>query len=211
MNELDSEILLKINSWHNAFFDTWMWNYSQKWTWLGLYILLTGYIIYRYRRNSFWILLAVGAAFGLADYGSHELKHIFLRPRPTHNPQIADLIHTVNGYQGGQYGFPSSHACDSFAVATLISLIDKDKILTLTMILWATLNAYSRMYLGVHYLGDILTGTLLGITIATLCYLPLHYTKKDESEIRPHNKINTCFKISIPSMWILIMIAICFI
>ena len=79
------------------------------------------------------------------------------------------------------------------------------------MLLWATLNAYSRMYLGVHYPGDILTGTLLGIIVATLCYLPLHYTKKDESEIRPDNKISHYLRFTIPAMWILIMIAICFI
>ncbi len=207
--DLDKEIILTINSWHNDFFDNFMWNYSQKWTWLGLYILLIGYLIYTHRKNSIWLFLAIGAAFGLADWGSHELKHIFMRFRPAQDPDIASMIHIVNDYRGGKFGFPSSHACDSFALATLVSLINRDKIVTTTMVLWATLNAYSRMYLGVHYLGDILTGMLLGILIATICYLPLYYTKKSEPIAQQTNREKARW--SLPTMWILTMIVICFI
>lgn len=207
----DQAILLKINSMHNEFFDSFMWNYSQKWTWLGLYVLLVGYLIYRYRRNSIWILLAIAATFGLADWGSHQLKHMFMHYRPTHDPDIANLVHIVNDYRGGKYGFPSSHAANSFALATIIGLVSKDTILIITMILWATLNAYSRMYLGVHYPGDILIGGLLGMLIAILCYLPLHYTKKNEPTAHLKQNILNGFRYSIPAMWILIMIAISFV
>ena len=206
----DQALLLKINSLHSDFFDNFMWNYSQKWTWIVLYVVIICYIIYRYRINAVWILIATAVGFGLSDWGSHELKHLFMHPRPTHDPLIQNLVHVVNDYRGGNYGFPSSHACNSFALATFISLLSKDRIITITLILWATLNAYSRMYLGVHYPTDILAGLLLGIGIAVLCYLPLHYTKKDEPSIRLNEKYNNYLRYSIPLMWICIMICISF-
>ncbi len=206
--ELDHAMLLKINSWHNDFFDNWMWYYSQKWTWIGLYVLLLVYLIYRYRRNSVWILLAIAAVIGLADWGSHELKHLFMRPRPTHNIVLSEYVHIVNDYRGGRYGFPSSHACNSFALTTIISLFSRDKILTATLILWATLNAYSRMYLGVHYPADILTGTTLGILTGIIAYLPLHYTKKDKPGTCLNNNIYRGITYSIPAMWIATMVVI---
>jgi len=208
--EFDHELLLKINSWHSTFFDNWMWYYSQKWTWIGLYVLLIVYLIYRYRHNSVWILIAIAATIGLADWGSHELKHLFMRPRPTHNATLSELIYIVNDYRGGAYGFPSSHACNSFALTTIISLVSRDKILTTTLILWSTINAYSRMYLGVHYPADIATGTILGILIGVVAYLPLHYTKKNKPSAYINESTNKYCTYSIPAMWISTMTIICF-
>lgn len=208
--DFDHELLLKINSWHTGFFDNWMWYYSQKWTWVGLYILLVAYIVYHYRKNSVWILLCIVGVFGLADWGSHELKHLIMRPRPTHNPVIGDFILIVNNYRGGAYGFPSSHACDTFSLATIIGLISRDRLLTVTMVLWATVNAYSRMYLGVHYPLDILSGTILGVIIACLLYIPIRKFNVAQPAANLNPIADKSFRISIPAMWVLTMIIISF-
>lgn len=206
----DQALLLKINSLHSDFFDRFMWDYSQKWTWIALYVLLIAIIIYRYRSNSVWIIIALLGGFALSDWGSHELKQILMHPRPTHDPLIKDFVTVVNDYRGGEYGFPSSHASNSFALCIFMSLLTRDKFISATLIMWATINAYSRIYLGVHYPTDILAGLLLGMSIAIICYLLLHCTKKDESWIRQNEKLNNYLSYSVPLMWICTMLVISF-
>ena len=88
------------------------------------------------------------------------------------------LIDTVNEYRGGRYGFISSHAANTFAVAIFLSLIIKNRMLGFVLFIWAVLNAYSRIYLGVHYPGDILFGTLVGIVVGFLIYLLYNHIHK---------------------------------
>ena len=76
----------------------------------------------------------------------------------------------MNGYRGGLYGFVSSHAANLFGIATLISLVLRNRGSWLAMMAWAAIVAYSRIYLGVHYPGDILGGTVIGIGVAFLVF-----------------------------------------
>ena len=92
------------------------------------------------------------------------------RLRPTHDPAIADMIHTVNGYRGGRYGFVSSHSANAFAVVVFTSLVVRRRIYTVLTLIWALLTAYSRVYLGVHYVGDVVCGAVLGIFVALVVY-----------------------------------------
>jgi undecaprenyl-diphosphatase len=92
------------------------------------------------------------------------------RLRPTHNPEIADLIHVVNGYRGGLYGFVSSHSANAFAFVTFLSLFFRSRICTIVFVIWAVLMAYSRVYLGVHYVGDIVCGAILGVFVGLFVY-----------------------------------------
>lgn len=172
---LDTDILLWINGHHTAWLDSVMWWISHPRSWLPLYVLLIGLVAYRFRSWKAAILIIVGfiAAVGLSDWiCSGVLKPWVCRLRPTHEPGI-DPIHMVNDYMGGLYGFCSSHAANTIAVALLFSLLYRNKIATTALMIWVALNCYSRMYLGAHYPTDVLAGLAIGALFALLVYAAL--------------------------------------
>jgi undecaprenyl-diphosphatase len=172
LNTLDTTIFLWLNSKHSPFWDQVMWFISGKIEWLPLYILLLGFIIYRYKKQSILIILCIIIAIVLADQlAVHAFKDVFERLRPSHNTDILQKIHLVNGYRGGLYGFVSNHAANTFALAAFLSLLIKNKAFTLSIFIWASVVSYSRVYLGVHYPGDVLCGAILGVLIAWLVFL----------------------------------------
>lgn len=189
---MDTELLLAINGWHAPWADTLMWIVSAKATWIPLYILLVGMLIWRYRSPATearwkWLrgvpvclvmILVIGVAVGLADFiASGILKEWVARPRPTRVPELEGVLHLVNGYRSGQYGFVSSHAANTMACALLFSLIWRKKITTSLLMLWVAANCYSRMYLGVHYPLDILGGLMVGALTALLGFALLRWWK----------------------------------
>ena len=117
-------------------------------------------------------------AVGLADFiASGILKEWVARPRPTRVSELEGVLHLVNGYKSGQYGFVSSHAANTMACALLFSLIWRKKITTCLLMLWVAANCYSRMYLGVHYPLDILGGLMVGTLTALLGFALLRWWK----------------------------------
>lgn len=181
---IDTEILLAINGWHAPWADRLMWIVSAKTTWIPLYLLLVGLLVWRYRKpamtNVKWLqkvpacvvmIVVIGLAVGIADFiASGILKDLIARPRPTRVPELEGVLHLVNGYKSGRYGFVSSHAANTMAVALLFSLIWRSKIATVGLMLWVAANCYSRMYLGVHYPTDILGGLIVGSLVAVVGY-----------------------------------------
>ena len=186
---IDQQWLLAINGWHAEWADVLMWYISKSTTWLPLYALLVGLVVYRfgiqwylstqntsnYRFTALLRVLIVFAGFavavGLSDFvSSGIIKPWVSRLRPTHEPALAGMLHLVNGYTGGMYGFVSSHAANTMACALLFSLLYRNKYATVALMLWVALNCYSRMYLGVHYPGDIIGGLLVGTLIAGMTY-----------------------------------------
>ena len=184
---IDTEILLAINGWHAPWADTLMWIISAKATWIPLYVLLIGLLVWRYRKPAKtdvkWLqrvpacvvmIVVIGLAVGAADFiASGILKDLVARPRPTRVPELEGVLHLVNGYRSGRYGFVSSHAANTMAVALLFSLIWRNKIATYGLMLWVAANCYSRMYLGVHYPTDILGGLMVGALVAVGVYAML--------------------------------------
>ena len=153
-----------------------MWYVSRSSTWIPLYVLLVGLIVLKYRswKTVLLILLGFGVAVGLADFTtSGIIKPLVCRLRPTHEPALEGMVHLVNGYTGGLYGFCSSHAANTMACGLLFSLLYKNKYATTGLMIWVALNCYSRMYLCVHYPGDILCGLLIGALLAALVYAVL--------------------------------------
>lgn len=170
---IDAQIVLWINGHYAEWLDQVMWVISRANTWIALYVLLVGLIIYRYRnwKAVLFILIGFGIAVGLSDYlCSGILKPIVCRPRPTHEPALEGMLHIVNGYTGGLYGFCSSHAANTMSVGLLFSLLYRNKIATAGLMTWVALNSYSRMYLGAHYPTDILCGLLIGSAWAVLVW-----------------------------------------
>lgn len=113
-----------------------------------------------------WFLIAIAIVVALTDQLSvHLFKNVFERLRPCHNPDLNGLVHLVNSKCGGKFGFVSSHAANTFGVAMFIHYIFRVRWFTLSILLWATIVSYSRIYLGVHYPGDVVFGALLGVLI----------------------------------------------
>lgn len=170
--ECDKNILLALNGSDSLFWDGFMWVYTGIITWIPLAIILLYIIIKNNKLKE--VLLIVGMlalVIFLADrISSGFFKPYFHRFRPTQDPNIMYLVDIVNSYRGGRYGFLSGHAANSFGILTFFALLIKKKEFTYAMLFWAILNCYSRIYLGVHYLGDILCGTLLGCLIGYLVY-----------------------------------------
>jgi len=170
--QLDTSLFLWLNGFHSPFWDDIMWFISGKIEWVPLYLVLIGYIIYRYRWKSIAIILAVILTITISDQLSVlGFKNVFHRLRPSHNPELQPMIHLVNHYRGGMYGFVSNHAANSFALATFIHLLFRQRYISIAIYSWAALVSYSRIYIGVHYPGDILGGALLGAFIAWLIFI----------------------------------------
>ena len=171
--QIDADLLLWINGHHAPWADTLMWTISRATTWIPLYALLVYLLWHRFGwRRTIVYFLAIVIAIGLSDYISSGLiKPLVCRLRPTHEPLLQPFIRLVNGYTGGLYGFVSSHAANTAARALLFSLFYRDRLMTAVMTLYVLLNCYSRMYLGVHYPGDILCGLIVGCAISGLIYV----------------------------------------
>ena len=171
--EIDTDIFLSINRMHSTFFDHFMSTYSGKWVWIPMYAA----IWYVMLRNFHWkvtLLCMIGLALTItfADQVCTTLIRPYverLRPSNLNNP-LSEMVHIVNGRRGGRFGFPSCHAANSFGLAFFIFFLFRKRWLTLFMMAWALLTCYSRVYLGVHYPGDLLVGTLVGLTGAYLIY-----------------------------------------
>lgn len=174
--DLDKQLLLFLNSFHNEFFDTFMWMLSTKEICLPLYLVIIYYFFKNVeKRKAFYILGACIVCIVLCDQiASSIFKPLVERLRPSRDESISDLVHIVNGYTGGKFGFFSSHAANVFGLAVFSSLVFKNRLYSISIILWASLVSYSRIYLGVHFPGDVLCGIILGILLGYFSYKTLN-------------------------------------
>lgn len=176
LDAIDKQILLYLNGMHCGFFDVMMWWVSKTATWM---LMMMVFLFIIFKNNWRWAVLVticIALTIVLADQISSGLiKDVVERLRPTHNPEIGSLVHVVNGYRGGQFGFVSSHAANTIGVAIFVSLLFSRRGVTCSFLLWATLVSYSRIYLGVHYLGDILGGACVGLLCGVVIFALYKY------------------------------------
>ena len=186
----DQELLLKLNGSNSLFWDGFMWLSTNMLTWIPFAVVLL-YVIFKNNKikEALIIIALLGVVIALADQISSGIcKPLFARFRPTQDPELMYQIDIVNGYRGGTYGFISSHAANTFGVAVFLTLIFKSGSLAIILFIWAILNAFSRIYLVVHYPGDILFGTLVGVGAGILIYII--YRKLQNTVLKQANFIS---------------------
>ncbi len=177
---LDRAIVLTVNGWHAPWLDELMWWLSARITWVPLYLFLL-FLAYRAvgLKKAFFFLLFVGGTIVIADAISvYLIKETIQRYRPSHHALLTDKLHfykltATEYYKGGQYGFVSSHATNFFVIATAFCLVFRKSYPKITYALYfiAALVCFSRIYLGVHYLSDVIGGALLGSLLTWGVYM----------------------------------------
>jgi undecaprenyl-diphosphatase len=187
--QFDKQLLLMVNGSDSVFLDYIVLTLTNAKTWIPLYLGLF-YVVWKSNANAkeIGLILAAAGLCYLCAGGLDDgiVKPLVARWRPTHDPEIGHLVDVVDGYRGGNYGFFSAHACNTFSIALFFSLLMRNRLFTVLMIGWSLTNCWTRLYLGVHYPGDITVGILWGAIVAYCVYrlycrvtTPCHYEQRD--------------------------------
>lgn len=180
--ELDRAWLAFFNGSHSLFVDSFALTLTSGFTWIPLYLALI-YVIIRNNETMPQIALAIGCGLFCVLVASISvellIKPLVARFRPTNDPTLKYTIDTVRGLRGGQYGFFSAHAANTFSLAVFVSLLMRSRALGVGLMLWSAANCWTRLYLGLHYPTDILCGLIWGLLIALGAYrIYLHFSSR---------------------------------
>ena len=178
LQDLENELILFINYDGSNSVDQFWWMFSSKFTWVASVLTIVAYIAWKSKKwKEVVLILAAFVIMGLlTDWvSSNMFKPLFARLRPSHNPDIMQSLSLYvdslgHKYEGGAYGFFSAHAANSFGAVTLLGLLFRRKWVIIAGTLWAFAFCYSRLYLGVHYVGDVLVGMIWGCMMGALVY-----------------------------------------
>ncbi len=166
---IDKELFITLNGLGSPYLDTVMTGVSDRYVWIPLYLYLIFRLYHRFGSKFYWSLGLVLLVILCTDQMTANLfKPFFERLRPCKDSSLDGLITTI-GQCRGLYGFASGHAANSMGLAFIYFLMERSTFSKI-LIAWAVVVAYSRVYLGVHYPGDIIAGIILGITISTIVY-----------------------------------------
>lgn len=206
---LDRELLLFLNASNTPLLDRFFWIFTSIPVWIPLYLTIAFQFIKPSYKSGLILLGGLILTFVLTDQISSGLfKNLFERWRPSHEPTLEGIVRILNGYKGGPYGFVSGHAANSFALATFVAYFLRNRWLTLTLFVWASLNGYSRIYLGVHYPGDVICGAILGITIAYGIISTLNYLEGKYLLFQQYGSHSDQFRVNYKGSYNLIVFAI---
>ncbi|MCL2027000.1 MAG: phosphatase PAP2 family protein [Bacteroidales bacterium] len=169
----ERNLFFLLNGSDSVFLDSFMRIISTTQTWLPLYLLVLFLVFYKTTsiKQSIFITFFFILMVTLCDqFSSGLIKPIFERLRPGHHPDFKEFVQLVNGRRGGTYSFISGHATNSFGFAVLLSLVFRHRMITIIALIWATFIAYSRVYLGMHFISDIIGGMISGTLISLILY-----------------------------------------
>ena len=198
--DFDRWLLLVVNGSSSLYLDGVVKVLTTATTWIPLYIGLF-FLIMRNNSTVHRILFIIGCALlcyllaGAVDDGI--VKPLVARWRPTHDPVIGWQVDVVNGYRGGKYGFFSAHASNTMSVAVFFSWLVRSRRLSFMLVCWSLLNCWTRLYLGVHFPGDIIVGLLWGTTVATTIYFIYRRLTRDmymPRNLNPAQYTTACYR-----------------
>lgn len=184
---LDRHLIQVINGSDSLFWDYMMYTVTDTFSWS---LVILALLIVIFRNNSWKETLVIFVVIGLLITVADQLCSGFTKPvvarwRPTQDPELMYLIDVGNGYRGGRFGFFSGHACNTFCMATFLALLFRSTNVTLVLYFWSLTTTYTRLYLGVHYLGDVIVGFIVGFILGSLFYV----IYKQLSKRIGHNKL----------------------
>lgn len=169
--QLDKELFLFLNGLGVENWDGFWLFITNKWSAIPLYLIL---LILSYKnlgvKKTLILLVTIALLITVTDQLANFFKYGLQRLRPCHDDEVNQLMRLVKTYCGGKYGYFSAHAASSFAVATFFSLLFKTKVkyMGFVLIIWALLVGYSRIYIGVHFPLDVITGIGVGLLFGWL-------------------------------------------
>ncbi|SHK89357.1 phosphatase PAP2 family protein [Xylanibacter ruminicola] len=200
LQDVDRQLLLAVNGSDSLFLDRLASSLTHGATWIPLYLALF-YMVMKNNdnfRRLLYVLCGVALCYllaGAVDDGI--IKPLVARWRPTHDPEIGTLVDIVDGYRGGKYGFFSAHASNTMSIATFFCWLARSRRLSVMLVCWSLVNCWTRLYLGVHFPGDILVGLIWGFTVATGVYFLYRrltrgmYTPRN---LNPAQYTSTCYR-----------------
>ena len=182
LHSADQDITLTINSWTSPWTDSFWMMMSDKMFWIPAYVVCAYFLFARLGwKKALMVLASVAVAFALCDQLSNIVKHAVVRLRPSYSVRMLDGGLNVLEKRGGFYGFFSAHAANAFAIAVCLILGFRNdrshsyNAFSKWVIIWASLVAVSRIFVGKHYLGDVLVGTVIGLTVGYLVGIATRY------------------------------------
>ncbi|WP_075589908.1 phosphatase PAP2 family protein [Labilibacter marinus] len=169
--QFDTQLFQLINFFHSKYEDNAFWLISSTIIWVPMYLVIIYTFIKSQKLQSWITIVAVLLLIVLCDRISTDIfKYGFERLRPSHDPDLMGIVKNVFGYKGGKFGFVSSHATNTMGIAVFTSLIFRNKVFSIFILIWSLVVGYSRIYLGVHFPGDVLGGFMLGALLGYLVY-----------------------------------------
>lgn len=190
--ELDKQWLLAVNGSDSLFLDSLVKTLTTATTWIPLYVALL-YVVVKNSDSLKKIILILGAAllcvFLAGSFDDMFIKPLVARWRPARDPDIGISVDIVNGYRGGRFGFFSAHASNTFSLAVFFFWLVRSRLLSIALAIWSLVNCWTRMYLGVHYPGDILIGLLWGAIVGTGVWLL--YNRISRQVMAPANYVSS--------------------